>query len=52
LAKVLDNGLEIKLSNEHKDSTWAELAKAIELTKFEEMKKMLEAADTFLKTNN
>jgi hypothetical protein len=40
--------LKVTLSDEHKDWKWAELTKAIELAKFDEMKKMLTAAEEFL----
>lgn len=49
LAKTLDPELKITLSDEHMDWKWNEMSKAIELAKFAEMKKMLEAADTYLK---
>ncbi|CAF0919630.1 unnamed protein product [Brachionus calyciflorus] len=51
IAKMLNPNTEIKLSHEHINYKWLKLSDACEITKYDEMKCVLNRADTFIINN-
>ncbi|KAL3097446.1 hypothetical protein niasHS_003894 [Heterodera schachtii] len=51
LAESTDPEVKVMLSDEHQNWKWAELKSALELAKFDEMKKLLNKAELFIAEN-